>query len=527
MTGPTQPDATRRSLLFSLGKGGTFLLLGCATGLFVFAVSFLKLRYAVPLLAGLALPLVAVLTGRAKFFFQMLLVLSIGLLVRKTLAFVSENHTGGVLGLDVLFLDFVLFILYVIWIYEGFILKKPGEGITVPKIAWIWLAYILVSVLSTSQAPEIRYCLFEILRQIKVFLFFLYVVNHFNNPKMIRMAMAVLGVIVILHTIVTFLQRFTGQTFYVPFLMLPPERGGNDIKLATFYLRRPGGLFGNANCAAAFLAILLPACFSTLFWKGKTAVKAFFAGVFFVGLTALIDTYSRAGWLTIPPAAVMLISLGLKKGFLSFRRHLAVFFSVAIFFLLILAFYAKPIHMRLTTPTGSSTYSRIYLMQISMKMILNRPLLGHGVNNWNLSYIPYHQATYDPHDSLIEFKGYYHVVHNIFFIIAVDTGLVGLFLFLWILFEMGKNALAGLRTRDPFVASLSMGLLTCLVSFCIVETFDFSYLQYEFILFMFWLLIGFSVYVKRFAEATRRTTAPGFEPEKRRGALLAPQTAGQ
>ncbi len=505
------PDPANRhmqpSLLNTLGKGGAFLFLGVLVGTFVFFVTLLQLRYALPVLAALLLPVLVILSGHGKAMLQGLLVLSTAIFVRKTLAFVSPDHTGGPVGLDVLLIDYILFLLYVLWIYEGFFLKKPGEGITVPRIAWLWLAFIVVSILSASRAIEVRYSIFEIFRQIKVFLFFLYVVNHFGSSRAIRMALGILAGVVITHALVTFLQRFTGQGLYLPFLMYPPAQDPDTIRLLDMYLRRPGGLFGNANSAACYLSILLPTLFATLFWEMKRSMKIFFGLACFLGAAALVDSYSRAGWLTIPPAVALFAFLGIRRRLFSLRRHTPVLLASAMFALCLILFYAKPIHLRLTAPTDKSAYSRIYLMQVSVKMILQQPLLGYGVNNWNLAFIPFHHEIYDPHDSLLKGKKIYYVVHNVYFLIAVDTGLVGLLLFFWILFEMGKNAWRGSRAADPMVASLSIGLLTSLVSFSIVEFFDFSYVQYESILFMFWVLIALSVIVGKHAkEATKHPT---------------------
>lgn len=500
MSIPGARKGARHAPLALLAKAGAYVFVGVLTGLFIYMLSLLRLRYAIPILAALLLPVMGILSLNAKRFFQVLLVLSIGVLVRKTLVFVSPAHTGGPVGLDVLLVDYILFVLYALWVYEGLILKKPGEGLVIPKIAWIWVAFIVVSILSAFRATEVRYSIFEIFRQAKVLFFFLYVVNHFHSTRHIRMALGILAAIVILHTGMAFVQRFTGLTLYVPFLMPPPPDEGVAVKVESFYLRRPGGLFGNANSAACFLSIILPPLFSTLFWKTTRAVKLFFAFAFLAGLAALVDSYSRAGWITLPPAAMTFLVLSARRGLISLRRHMVILFAAGLFLLSLGVFYAKPIHMRLTTPLGVSTFSRLYLIRVSSKMIVNRPLLGHGVNNWNLSFMPYHHATYDPNQSLLRMKGVYHVVHNVFFILAVDTGLTGIFLFLWILYEMGKNAWKGVKSSDPFLCSLGIGLLTALQSFFIVESFDFSYIQYESILFMFWLLLAFSVILKRMVE---------------------------
>jgi len=489
--------------LLSSGKGVVFLFIGAFFGTFIAFSSLLDLRYGLAMWAGIFIALLGVLSRRFKRFFQALLVLSIPLLVRKTLTFVAVEHTGGPVGLDVLLSDYLLFILYVVWIYEGFFLRKEGEGIRVPRIGWVLLAFIAAAVLSISSAQNIRYSIFEIIRLLKVFFFFLYVVNHFNTEKEVRFVMTILFLIVIVHSSITFLQRFTGQTFYVPFIMPPPVRV-SDIQMGDVFLRRPGGIIGNANSAAAFLAILVPTFYGTLFWKGRRLFKILAYLAFSLGLAALVETYSRAGWITIPPAVITLLFLSFRKRLLSMRRHL-VYIHLAVFLAMVFcAIYSRPIHRRLTESPGVSATSRTYMMKVSALMVLRHPFFGHGVNNFNLSFEPVASEIYDPHSSLL--KGIYHVVHNVFFLIAVDTGLVGLSLFLLILFETVRNAWAGMKARDPFVVSLSIGLLTSVQSFCLVETFDFSFIQFEAILYTFWLLIGLSVFVKNAVREENRGT---------------------
>lgn len=487
--GAAAHETTASAFFSSAGKWAAFLLLGFITGTFVFLASSVKLRYGIPFIGAILMPVFGVLTLRFKQLFQGLLILTLPLMVRKTLMFVEITHTGGPVGLDVLLVDFLLFVLYAVWLYEGFILKRPGQGLYVPRIAWYLLAFIGVAVLSTSNATEIRYSIFEIVRLVKVFFFLLYVVNHFRTEKQIRFAVFLLMVVVNIHAMVAFAQRLTGLTLYVPFLM-PPPADAPGMQYGSIFLRRPGGIFGNSNAAAAFLSFVMPVVFITLFWRSGRVFKAFSLMTLLMGFAALVDTYSRAGWITIPPATVLLLYFLFKKKYLSLKRHIPAIALAGLVVIMVAAIYSEPLILRFTQKVGVSGLSRLFLMKVAAIMFINHPLVGHGVNNFNLSFVPFKSEIYDPHASLQ--PGVHHVVHNIFLLISVDMGILGIGLFLLILYEFGKNALRGIRSNDRFICVTSVGLLTTLQSFLLVENFDYSYAQYESILFLTWTLIGFS-----------------------------------
>jgi O-antigen ligase len=69
-------------------------------------------------------------------------------------------------------------------------------------------------------------------------------------------------------------------------------------------------------------------------------------------------------------------------------------------------------------------------------------------------------------------EGYYEDTHNFFIKVLVETGIAGLVVFIWLL---GRTGFSGYmlfrRARDPFFASLGLGLVGWLVSAIVANLF--------------------------------------------------------
>jgi len=479
-----------------VGKVVLVLAAGLSVGLLVlFAVS-LPLRYMIPFLGVLIMPLLGILSLDFKHFFQALLIVSICMPIRKALiALDPEMHSGGPFSIEFIFSDFILFILYAIWLYEKAV-QNRGEGFRVHPIGWASLGYMVVVILSVWNAPSGAFVFFELVKLVKLFFLFVYVANNFRSARVLRMTVLVLCGFVSLHGLFSLAQFVTKSTLYVPYLMPPPPAGQEE--LFKFYgFRRVGGIIQSANVSSTWLVMLLPLTFMPLFWPEKRWFKAVVLASFSLGMLGLMLTGTRAGWVTLPFAVVTVLYLCLRKNLLSLRRNFLGFFAVGVIGFILFLPFAKGIISRMSVPIGESEYSRIHLLKLSAKMIAAHPIIGNGANNYNLSNLPFVRELYDPHSSLG--KGIYHVVHNLWFLIAADTGFLGLFFFGFIMYFYLKNCFAGLGSGNPHVVALSIALIASLQSFFITEMFDWSYVMFLQIFLTFWLLTALSVGMKHMA----------------------------
>ncbi len=117
-------------------------------------------------------------------------------------------------------------------------------------------------------------------------------------------------------------------------------------------------------------------------------------------------------------------------------------------------------------PNSTSVYERLHLWKISLKMIHDRPLLGHGLN----SYSRINEIYFPPREDVLQFLRYLHLAypHNGYLKIWVECGFIGLILYLLIYVQLLKQIWA-LKNRRGLIFYL-ISILTFMGS-CSFDTF--------------------------------------------------------
>ncbi len=129
------------------------------------------------------------------------------------------------------------------------------------------------------------------------------------------------------------------------------------------------------------------------------------------------------------------------------------------------------------------TKDRIFMWQAALRMILDRPLLGHGINTFMANYLDYwvggeQQPRY---------------AHNCYLQMAAETGVVGLAAFLWLLWLVFARMARALRaSRGSGDRVLLAGLAAGLVAFAIQAGYDTNFYAMRQVA-MFWVLAGLAV----------------------------------
>jgi putative inorganic carbon (HCO3(-)) transporter len=121
-----------------------------------------------------------------------------------------------------------------------------------------------------------------------------------------------------------------------------------------------------------------------------------------------------------------------------------------------------------------SSELRVQLWEDAMELIRSNPVTGCGFNTY----------------AYMRRVGSYADTHNYYLKILVETGIVGLLVFIWII---GKSCVRGLslfrHSRDPYLAGLGLGLAGWVICTAVSITFGdrWSYLQIQG---FFWVLAG-------------------------------------
>ncbi len=139
---------------------------------------------------------------------------------------------------------------------------------------------------------------------------------------------------------------------------------------------------------------------------------------FILGLIALFLSFSRTAWIA---GAVSLIALLL---FLA-KNKIKALGILSTVFLVGFMTTGNIVASRLQTLVNVDQQSLVVRQQLnvaSLKMISDHPLLGVGLNNFLIALPQYYQ--------LKNITRFYQPAHNIYLMMAAETGLVGLIIFI-------------------------------------------------------------------------------------------------
>ena len=175
---------------------------------------------------------------------------------------------------------------------------------------------------------------------------------------------------------------------------------------------RVESFFDNPNTFAEVLILLLPLTLALFLCSKRTVSRLAAGGVCVVGVAALGMTYSRASWVGIACAMVVLVFL--------WRPKLIPAFAVVC--VLCVPFIPTTIWNRILTianPNDTSTASRIPLYQAALSVIKESPVSGAGLGT---------AAT----QAFIKDMNLYHGKapfvhsHNFFLEVWIEAGLLGI-----------------------------------------------------------------------------------------------------
>lgn len=229
--------------------------------------------------------------------------------------------------------------------------------------------------------------------------------------------------------------------FYVP---LQYGRWIFDTPRDNVHFFRALGTFAHPNICGGFLLVTLLCTFYLYLHTNKA--RPFVLLGLFVQIVALTLTFCRA-------AIIALFLCALFWFCLQARKRLVIVFCAS------WAVCATLFYNQLCCRGGLINYNaqvraadaeRLSYQNIAWKMVQERPLLGVGFDQFELE-----AHRFFPNGTPLPFK-----VHNIYFLIAAETGLIGAGFFFLFLFSILKRGIQHLQQPEGlFLCTLFTGLL--------------------------------------------------------------------
>jgi len=272
--------------------------------------------------------------------------------------------------------------------------------------------------------------------------------------------------------------------------------------------RAGGGVVGGINRTAMTLVIILPFAFYLL-RSGETAFWRWL-GLGYIGIAglAVAATLSRMNYLVFP--MVVAVQLALMTQTRRGRRRMlllgaAAVIAVSFMPMDVIRGRAESIVPYLTSTVArenpGDTYSaRGFMMQVSLAMFIDRPILGAGYRNYMPHFMNYQEMV--PGAWRMYTSGMSpHGSHQGF---LAELGIVGTLLWLTLFVVAARNLKSAWRTaRDP---TSVQALLTQTVAIAVGLLFLYGFYENVHTDKVLWIILGLVVAVHRLAKSEQ---APG------------------
>jgi len=381
-------------------------------------------------------------------------------------------------------------------VFWGFnVLKKEEFKIISNPLNLPILSFIIICVLSLlwSDSP------FVSLKELPLFLsgpllYFIIVNNIFDERQINRIigAMLIIGSLFGIYGIL----QYNGIDF--PFWI------GNYGRGKVF------GLFGNAGYFAEYLILPLPIAISLfLVSKNKIVKISLFIGILAMGSTIAL-TFTRTSYLALGISFIFMFFLFLtSRGKSFFEENKKIFIVILIAVVLIVSLFVIPtplsekgtviskiIERASVAQLGSdfAIVRRIATWKYTTLMIKDRPWFGSGIGTFKYNTLKYQAKFLDRGENRSLYPyGIAEKAHNEYLQIWAELGIIGLLIFIWIIFSYFNYGLKILkRVKDKYKQGIMIGLMGSVMAFLIDSLFWFP-LHHSFTTFLFWLSLGFLI----------------------------------
>ncbi len=376
----------------------------------------------------------------------------------------------------------------------------------------IWLAgFLFVSLFSVALADNKWLGFYSWLRLVELAGLFLYVKNNLAKIFNLKIFWQVYVAGALLQSLIALAQFFKQQSLGLKWLgespLSPNIDGVAKIVVNSAKIMRAYGLTPHPNILAAILVVAIfglvwlfifshsespeggeeskiKRSFAEFILSGANVIRmakrelVIFSTVFIVLLTALFFTFSRSvmviGFILL---LIWLISLYRNKDYQ--KPILDIFLLLAISYSLLAIYYWPLYASRFSVDNlinNQSVNLRVYYNQVAIDLISSSPLLGIGSGNFVNSFSQYYPSL----ESWV-----FQPVHNIYLLIASETGLVGLSLFSFFLFLIFRGAF---KSRRLVMENCFLYIFCFIMLVGLTDHFWWDLQQGQI---LFWLMLGF------------------------------------
>ena len=353
--------------------------------------------------------------------------------------------------------DFPLLILLFKYILKEVKFNKPiPVGKNFKILLFIFIAW---QALTIFNAIDYQSVLFQLVKDLRYFMIFLFLTLFMNNePKKLHFVIMVLFFALFFQNIWAVLQFIKQSTFNLSILGETPVEGVNldildnytGMSFTMFGLKFGkyiSGFTGSSYLLARENLLLFPLFFS-MYLSGCYLVNRYihFIGIFLI-ILSLFFGFSKGAWAAAFFSIMIIVFYEIKYNKLEKWKILfGIIISASI-----VAIFGKLLYLRIfKTNLSSSLDSRFLLNSFGIERFIEHPFMGVGANNIWI----YFQ----------EYLGVSTTVHNLYILILSEIGIIGLIVFIFIMFTIIYKTIS-IRKSDNYFYAVSAGLTASFAAF--------------------------------------------------------------
>ena len=289
-------------------------------------------------------------------------------------------------------------------------------------------------------------------------------------------------------TIINFLLVFGGVvvSLYGFYQYLNPSNfGGSWVDQEMFDgMFRVYSTFQNPNVLGAYFLLIIPLGVACFFLAKHLLLKLFYLGCVGLMMLCLVLTYSRGCYLGIMVAAAIFAVL-------MDRRFIVLGVIVLIMLPFVLPETILNRFLSIGNMEDSSTSYRVYIWMGTIAMLKDYWFsgIGPGEGAYNIVYPVYaYSGIGAPHS------------HNTFLQVMCDTGIIGILIFVCILWQYYKRLfISYVNSTDRTERILTISGISTMSGFLVQSLFDYTFYNYR-VMLLFWVFVGLGMVYSRYSE---------------------------
>jgi len=271
--------------------------------------------------------------------------------------------------------------------------------------------------------------------------------------------------------------------------------------------QRVMGLFGNVNYYAEYLILPLSLTIGLVLARNTIFNRLLLVIAFIVMASALLLTFTRGSYLAIAITIPVILFLYFKS---SANKQNKIFYKKIILYFILLAIIAlaiiyipHPLNREDTTlgklrsrvtieslTSGSSVLRRLATWNFTWIMIEDYPILGSGIGTYGYHSLKYQADFFAQGDNReIYPHGFAVQAHNEYLQLWSELGIIGLLIFLWIIFSYYRNIFINFQKMEERKKAIVIGLAGGVTAVLVDSIFGFP-LQLAASLSLFWMFLG-------------------------------------